>query len=150
MWENTALATECPHIFCAGIGPLQLGVVLVLTIFLDFIFQSVVHLAINPTHQVRSSWWSDIFQCQRAPIPTEYIKAWYFIFDIFILTDFGFWHNPCFSTNFQLFEKNSPLDNNKMLAKYLSAYFTPKLGKKIELRKDPKHSLRSYSQFTAL
>ena len=27
--ENTAPGTECPHIFCAGIGPLQLRVVLV-------------------------------------------------------------------------------------------------------------------------
>ena len=29
MWENTAPGTELPHIFRAGIGPLQLGVVLV-------------------------------------------------------------------------------------------------------------------------
>ena len=30
MWENTTPGTELPSIFCAGIGPLQLGVVLVL------------------------------------------------------------------------------------------------------------------------
>ena len=28
---NTASGTKLPHIFCAGIGPLQLGVVLVLS-----------------------------------------------------------------------------------------------------------------------
>ena len=28
-WENTVLCTEFAHNFCAGIGPLQLGVVLV-------------------------------------------------------------------------------------------------------------------------
>ena len=30
MWENTTPSTELPRDFCAGIGPLQLGVVLVL------------------------------------------------------------------------------------------------------------------------
>ena len=29
MWEDTAPSTKLPHDFCAGIGPLQLGVVLV-------------------------------------------------------------------------------------------------------------------------
>ena len=29
VWENTAPSTEFPRDFCAGIGPLQLGVVLV-------------------------------------------------------------------------------------------------------------------------
>ena len=29
MWENTTPSTELPRDFCAGIGPLQLGVVLV-------------------------------------------------------------------------------------------------------------------------
>ena len=29
MWENMTPSTELPHDFCAGIGPLQLGVVLV-------------------------------------------------------------------------------------------------------------------------
>ena len=33
MGENTAPSTEFPRIFCAGIGPLQLGVVL-LSIFI--------------------------------------------------------------------------------------------------------------------
>ena len=33
MSENTAPGTECPRIFCAGIGPLQLGVVLVSSYF---------------------------------------------------------------------------------------------------------------------
>ena len=28
-WENTTPSTELPRDFCAGIGPLQLGVVLV-------------------------------------------------------------------------------------------------------------------------
>ena len=32
MWENTTPSTELPRVFCAGIGPLQLGVVLVLII----------------------------------------------------------------------------------------------------------------------
>ena len=32
-WENTALGTELARNFCAGIGPLQLGVVLVFTTF---------------------------------------------------------------------------------------------------------------------
>ena len=30
MWENATPSTEFPRDFCAGIGPLQLGVVLVL------------------------------------------------------------------------------------------------------------------------
>ena len=29
VWENMVPGTELPHIFCAGIGPLQLGFVLV-------------------------------------------------------------------------------------------------------------------------
>ena len=29
VWENTTPSTELPRDFCAGIGPLQLGVVLV-------------------------------------------------------------------------------------------------------------------------
>ena len=29
VWENTTLSTELHNDFCAGIGPLQLGVVLV-------------------------------------------------------------------------------------------------------------------------
>ena len=33
MWENTTPSTELPRDFCAGIGPLQLGVVLVTIIF---------------------------------------------------------------------------------------------------------------------
>jgi len=34
MWENKAPGTEFPRIFCAGIGPLQLGIVLVYLYFL--------------------------------------------------------------------------------------------------------------------
>ena len=34
MWENTTPSTELPRDFCAGIGPLQLGVVLVLNSFI--------------------------------------------------------------------------------------------------------------------
>ena len=30
MWEDTTPSTELPHDFCAGIGPLQLDVVLVM------------------------------------------------------------------------------------------------------------------------
>ena len=30
MWENVIPGTQIPHIFCARIGPLQLGVVLVI------------------------------------------------------------------------------------------------------------------------
>ena len=33
MWENTTPSTELPRDFCAGIGPLQHGVVLVYSIF---------------------------------------------------------------------------------------------------------------------
>ena len=33
MWENTTPSTELPRDFCAGIGPLQLGVVLVTLLF---------------------------------------------------------------------------------------------------------------------
>ena len=33
MWENTSPSTELPRDFCAGIGPLQRGVVLVLLEF---------------------------------------------------------------------------------------------------------------------
>ena len=33
MSENTTPSTELPRDFCAGIGPLQLGVVLVFTFF---------------------------------------------------------------------------------------------------------------------
>ena len=32
MWEKTTPSTELPRVFCAGIGPLQLGVVLVISI----------------------------------------------------------------------------------------------------------------------
>ena len=35
MWENTAPSTELPRDFCAGIGPLQLRIVLVLHLFLS-------------------------------------------------------------------------------------------------------------------
>ena len=36
MWENTTPSTELPPDFCAGIGPLQLGVVLVpIVIWID-------------------------------------------------------------------------------------------------------------------
>ena len=35
VWENTTPCTELPRDFCAGIGPLQLGVVLVFFIFDD-------------------------------------------------------------------------------------------------------------------
>ena len=42
MWENTALGpgTKLPHILCAGIGLLQLGVVLVILISLNSEFVS--------------------------------------------------------------------------------------------------------------
>ena len=33
VWENTTPSTELPRDFCAGIGPLQLGVVLVIFFF---------------------------------------------------------------------------------------------------------------------
>ena len=33
MWGNATPGTEFPRIFCAGIGPLQLGVVLVYSAF---------------------------------------------------------------------------------------------------------------------
>ena len=33
MWENTTPSTELPRDFCGGIGPLQLGVMLVFHIF---------------------------------------------------------------------------------------------------------------------
>ena len=33
VWEDTTPCTELPKDFCAGIGPLQLGVVLVLFLF---------------------------------------------------------------------------------------------------------------------
>ena len=36
MWENTAPGTESACDFCAGIGPLQLGVVLVDLFFIHF------------------------------------------------------------------------------------------------------------------
>ena len=36
VWENTTPSTELPSDFCAGSGPLQLGVVLV---FLNFFFK---------------------------------------------------------------------------------------------------------------
>ena len=34
LWENTTPSTELPRDFCAGIGPLQLGVVLVPIVFI--------------------------------------------------------------------------------------------------------------------
>ena len=37
MWENPAPGTEFPHIFCAGIGLLQLSIVLVLLLLLFFL-----------------------------------------------------------------------------------------------------------------
>ena len=65
MWENTASGTEFPHIFCDGIGPLQLGVVLVflmitylITGFGDHCPQpdrtTVVHLELVRYQQI---WW---------------------------------------------------------------------------------------------
>ena len=35
VWENTTPSTELPRYFCAGIGPLQLGVVLVFIFLLS-------------------------------------------------------------------------------------------------------------------
>ena len=40
MWENTPPSTELPRDLCAGIGPLQLGVVLVL--FFVVLFFSLI------------------------------------------------------------------------------------------------------------
>ena len=34
VWENMTPSTELPRDFCAGIGPLQLGVVLVCLLFI--------------------------------------------------------------------------------------------------------------------
>ena len=36
VWKNTTPCTELPRDFCAGIGPLQLGVVLVSYYFLHY------------------------------------------------------------------------------------------------------------------
>ena len=44
-WENTALGTEFARNYCAGIGPLQLGVVLVL--FLSVFFKMLLSLNLN-------------------------------------------------------------------------------------------------------
>ena len=38
MWEDTSPSTELPRDFCAGSGPLQLGVVLVLLLFIFTLF----------------------------------------------------------------------------------------------------------------
>ena len=37
MWENTTPSNELPRDFCAGIGPLQLGVVLILINFIHWL-----------------------------------------------------------------------------------------------------------------
>ena len=55
------MGTELPRNFYAGNGQLQLGVVLV--------FLRIVHLTINPTHQVQSSWRSKNCQCLEPPCP---------------------------------------------------------------------------------
>ena len=44
-------STELPHDFCAGIGPLQLGVVLVLSLF---IFGSILDDRLKETHSNHS------------------------------------------------------------------------------------------------
>ena len=41
VWENTTPSTELPIDFCAGIGPLQLGVVLVLNLLIHFSLNGV-------------------------------------------------------------------------------------------------------------
>ena len=48
MWENTTPNTELPSDFCAGIGPLQLGVVLVFITFLCLIICHFQQLLKNP------------------------------------------------------------------------------------------------------
>ena len=45
VWENTTPVTEIPRIFCAGIGPLQLGVVLVFSFF--FSMFDVIYYTVN-------------------------------------------------------------------------------------------------------
>ena len=37
VWENMALGTELPRIFCVGIGPLQLDVVLAMDIIMYYL-----------------------------------------------------------------------------------------------------------------
>ena len=47
MLENTASGTELPRTFCAGIGPLQPGVVLVFIIFILHYFSLKKSISIN-------------------------------------------------------------------------------------------------------
>ena len=47
MWENTIPSTELPRDFCAGIGPLQLGVVLVSSFFKSHIIHEMTEQKLN-------------------------------------------------------------------------------------------------------
>ena len=42
MWENTTPSTELPRDFCAGIGPLQLAVVLFFKIIIFSLFMGIL------------------------------------------------------------------------------------------------------------
>ena len=44
MWENMTPSTELPRDFCAGIGPLQLGVVLVLLLLYQTALIAVLYI----------------------------------------------------------------------------------------------------------
>ena len=47
VWENMALGpgTKLPHILCAGIGPLQLGIVLVFIAIYEIVALKNIYLA---------------------------------------------------------------------------------------------------------
>ena len=55
VWQNTALdpGTRLPHIICAGIGPLQLGVVLVLIFFTSAKTINYDYISISPWHYMQ-------------------------------------------------------------------------------------------------
>ena len=49
VWENTVLGpgTKLPHILCAGIGPVQLGVVLVIKLMFTAKIKTGVQLVLS-------------------------------------------------------------------------------------------------------
>ena len=60
VWENMAPGTELLRIFCAGIGPLQLGAVLDLNSF---------HFSTMETKMPKGNGWGNVFRIYFAKRP---------------------------------------------------------------------------------
>ena len=88
MLEDTALGTECPHIFCARFSPLQLGVVLV---FLYFQSWSYFQFIFTDGNEKEAIFWIKISNvCTKLCEYTWLLWLIYFINDEVYKWMFGF------------------------------------------------------------